>query len=916
VTLDDGGSLTLANTALTGTTDAVTFNVGQATDATATGATIAAGTFDVVTVNAIAISTLAATNSATFSVSGATLNTVNLNSSQGVVLAVGGAALTTINASGVAGNFSSTAATSTTAGLTITTGAGNDIINGGALGDTLNGGAGNDTITGGTGADRMTGGAGADTFVIAANSATSSASTAAAPDVISDFTSGTDKLDVGATSFLGNFTNIQQALAANAAVGVAGAAAFVTGESNLYVFRGTGAALTVLDTVVTLTGVTALATSGADLLLGAQGAGATIVTSATTATTATAAAQLPAVGPTTASVANQRTTNFDDTITAARSATADSLTGVGAAIDGSLGTDTLNATIATSGLLTSLSAATAAGEVNLASVETVNITSTASGVVTLGATGIDADIRTLTVSSPDITGVGLSATTTAANQSITVNSTVLTGGTGGRQSAITVGNFANNRVTLGSGDDTVNVAGTGGAFAATTGLVVNTSAGDDTIRLDDAALLTNTGNVFNGGTNTTAGVDTLAINYALVGNLDFAALATAGTIAGIEAVTFITDAANATHAITLATGITRLTVDSNNGAEVYNVSATAAQADALTSFVDTTGTGDLNLTITTAGTVSFVGNTLTNVTNVNYGNVAVTLSTPASTALTVTQTGGTAAQTVTFGGGTANQGANIGSTGTVNFNIVGTDYATNVDTGAVTISAVAADLATSAVNFTGAAATIDLLDADATFTNIDTFTVSGMTGAANIIAGLATTAVVAGVINLTEGGATQLTHTVNLDSVGTQSAAATIAGFDAGAAGDKIDLSGAEAVVATTGIVVAGATIVTTAAGAPADIVTLYALGSAASQISGALTATNDAGAVEAAIIAAGLVGATTNGSTYIALDNGTDTGVYRVTFGTVAGAVDTAVEIASVQLVATLQGIADVNAFTAFNFA
>jgi hypothetical protein len=49
--------------------------------------------------------------------------------------------------------------------LSITGGAGNDVIVGGGAADTINGGAGADTITGGKGADVMTGGLGNDTFV-------------------------------------------------------------------------------------------------------------------------------------------------------------------------------------------------------------------------------------------------------------------------------------------------------------------------------------------------------------------------------------------------------------------------------------------------------------------------------------------------------------------------------------------------------------------------------------------------------------------------------------------------------------------------------------------------------------------------------------------------------------------------------
>jgi Ca2+-binding RTX toxin-like protein len=65
-----------------------------------------------------------------------------------------------------------------------------DTLNGGAGNDTLNGGGGNDIITGGAGADVLTGGAGADTFVYASGAH-------ADLDTITDFTSLTDKIDLG-----------------------------------------------------------------------------------------------------------------------------------------------------------------------------------------------------------------------------------------------------------------------------------------------------------------------------------------------------------------------------------------------------------------------------------------------------------------------------------------------------------------------------------------------------------------------------------------------------------------------------------------------------------------------------------------------------------------------------------------------
>ena len=65
--------------------------------------------------------------------------------------------------------------------------AGADTINGGTGADIINGGAGNDTITGGTGIDTMTGGANDDTFVLRDTGSV---------DVVADFTSADDVLNL------------------------------------------------------------------------------------------------------------------------------------------------------------------------------------------------------------------------------------------------------------------------------------------------------------------------------------------------------------------------------------------------------------------------------------------------------------------------------------------------------------------------------------------------------------------------------------------------------------------------------------------------------------------------------------------------------------------------------------------------
>jgi Ca2+-binding RTX toxin-like protein len=82
-------------------------------------------------------------------------------------------------------------------------GAGNDQIFGGAGRNRIFGGVGNDTITAGTGKDVMTGGPGADTFVFVSAAAIG---IGAARDVITDFITGVDSIDLRAlgTAFNGN----------------------------------------------------------------------------------------------------------------------------------------------------------------------------------------------------------------------------------------------------------------------------------------------------------------------------------------------------------------------------------------------------------------------------------------------------------------------------------------------------------------------------------------------------------------------------------------------------------------------------------------------------------------------------------------------------------------------------------------
>jgi len=127
--------------------------------------------------------------------------TVTVSGNNGLDLTnTGNTAITTFDASGVVGDSAATvdtaanlavkfasANTTATATVNITGGAGEDELDGNAAKDVISGGDGADTINGSTGQDTLTGGAGADVFEFMSLQGTSSDSTVAAPDVITDY---------------------------------------------------------------------------------------------------------------------------------------------------------------------------------------------------------------------------------------------------------------------------------------------------------------------------------------------------------------------------------------------------------------------------------------------------------------------------------------------------------------------------------------------------------------------------------------------------------------------------------------------------------------------------------------------------------------------------------------------------------
>lgn len=129
--------------------------------------------------------------------------------------------------------------------------AGEDTIDGGADADLVNGGADNDSLSGGDGADRLLGGGGNDTLTGGAGSDIFVFNGVAGVDLVTDFTQGSDQLDLAA-----------QGLALKALLGLAAQAAAAGAADlrlDLALIGGTG--------TIVLDGMGEKVLTGADFLL-------------------------------------------------------------------------------------------------------------------------------------------------------------------------------------------------------------------------------------------------------------------------------------------------------------------------------------------------------------------------------------------------------------------------------------------------------------------------------------------------------------------------------------------------------------------------------------------------------------------------------------------------------------------------
>jgi len=824
-----------------GTADSLTVNVGLAT--TSTG--VAASSVSALGVESVTINNLSATGGTeartvtfndTTATTGATKAITVTSAGTGVITTVftptGTQALTSVNMAGVTGN-SVFASGTTLVGIAITGGVGSDSLTGGAAADTILGGEGNDvigggagadsidggngtnSITGGSGADTMTGGTGVDTYVFASNATTAATpvltSTASAPDTITNFTTGTDKISItgtlAPTKYVGTFNTLQAALAAQASSAQAGGASFITGESTLYVFQNTDGTLNVNDMVIKLPSVTVFGEG--DLFLGSNAGGSAITSASTSTTVLNVTLTNAPVGTSNSPVLN--TTDLNDTVGANTTNIAS------ATLTGGLGSDSItlvNSSTTAAAYTVSLgSLVTGFESITLPNAVGASTLTLAAANVAVGTTfvvngsamaGLDANGAAITTNNGSLRVDGalvastgrLNITGGAGPDSLTggAGNDTITGGAG--NDSITAGT-GNDSIEAGDGDDTIT-GGTGAdvinggagndAIAnAAAGSTIDGGAGTDTITTTVANLL---GSTFIGNTGV---ADALTITYSataseIVTLADTAVSGAAAAISGIETVNAVLGAA--TQELTLPSAFSGAVVFTGAFAEVLNSSAGTVSVTQLGGqTLALTGTSAYTVIPGATGAVSSTGTGSLTVTAIATETHTITSSTASSVVLnTAVLAGGSV---LTFGG-----------TSPVTVNGLGTGILTGV--GGVTEDSTHTSGATT-VNLAGTnIATITL---DAAGTGVATINDAGTTIS---LTTLVTTGTVSRSINVNLTGATgyfavtasagqnpiNITATTGAHSITGGSGADIIvssAGNDSivgGAGGDRITLGG------------------------------------------------------------------------------------------------------------------------------
>lgn len=412
-------------------------------------------------------------------------------------------------------------------------------LNTAAAGATIKLGSGDDTYTVATsnGADTITLGAGKDTIIYNAVAQSNGVKF----DTITDFVSGTDKINLAAfagadasSDFVGSYNTYGDAVAAlkGKAGAVVPSSVFDASSNSLWVDVDGDGSLTAVDFRIKLDGVTAITAADLGFL-----SGNTIGLSSSNAKIS----KTDAVG------SDKSTTDQDDTITT----TYDNLRG--SSINGELGIDTLTVS---GTFVSSLSLnTTTGGNADLTSIEKV-IFNNVSGPLTL--TNLK-DIHELTVNGSD-SALTLAATNATLNK-ITVNNT---NGFSGSNITVSAATAAGLVVTTGAANDTINAA------AAANALTINSGNGIDTITVSNTAATVTTVNAGAGDdiiNATTAGAANDDIIDGGLGNdiLNITGNHTFATDANLVNVETITIATGANTTLVLSAQTEGFTINGNTG---------------------------------------------------------------------------------------------------------------------------------------------------------------------------------------------------------------------------------------------------------------------------------------------------------------------------------------------------------------
>ena len=459
------------------------------------------------------------------------LTLADVNIATGVNLIVNGAALVTTNA------LTFDASNETNGTISVTGGAGADVITGGGLNDTIVGDAGNDIIDGGAGDDSVNAGSGNDTVTINATGDIADGGTGTDTLTVTSIGSGTFVVDLSATG--DQLTTFNGAASAGLQHG------FEIADLSSVNGKVTGTAAA--------SGSTITGGAGADTLTGAAGndsltgnAGADVLVAGAGVDTLVGGDGNDSYTITLSSAGIQ-----NDTVTEAGSTTGDTLTVLGAA--------------PTTRAVLDLTAA-ALGNSLIDSLDITGLT-VAGATVTVGA-------NATTVLGSDFTD---SITGGAAGDSLL----------GGAGSDIINAAGGTDFIDGGAGDDYLN-SGTGDNIDTITG-----GTGNDTIVISDAGEADNVIEVASGGTNDTLFVNGVSAASVTVNN---AADLTGASGLGIEQIV-ISTAGTATFIGAQLTGNTINITEAAAGNSSLVVTATASGTTDLSnltfnagSYVDSTGT--------------------------------------------------------------------------------------------------------------------------------------------------------------------------------------------------------------------------------------------------------------------------------------------------------------------------------------